>query len=51
MRCWPTDALLFTEMINSTSLELSHGHKKSTNLTQEICPIRAKISEQLSKKY
>ena len=35
VRRWAPDALLFTEMVNATSLELGHGRGKVEELSEE----------------
>ena len=39
VRRWSDEALLFTEMVNATSLELGHGRNKVENLGQEPGPV------------
>ena len=36
VRRWAPDALLFTEMVNATSLELGHGRGKVEELSEEM---------------
>ncbi len=43
VRRWAPDALLFTEMVNATSLELGHGRRKVEELTQEAGPIGVQL--------
>lgn len=43
VRRWAPDALLFTEMVNATSLELGHGHNKMRNLGNEAGPIGVQL--------
>ena len=43
VRRWATDALLFTEMVNATSLELGHGRQKVEELRQESGPIGVQL--------
>ena len=38
-----TDALLFTEMVNATSLELGHGRQKVEELAMEAGPIGVQL--------
>ena len=39
VRRWSSDALLFSEMVNDTSLELGHGRAKVEELSEEPGPI------------
>ena len=39
VRKWAPDSLLFTEMVNATSLKLGYGVEKINNITNEIGPI------------
>jgi tRNA-dihydrouridine synthase B len=43
VRRWAPDALLFTEMVNATSLELGHGRRKVEELAQESGPIGVQL--------
>lgn len=43
VRRWAADALLFTEMVNATSLELGHGRQKVEELAQESGPIGVQL--------
>ena len=43
VRRWAPDALLFTEMVNATSLELGHGRRKVEELAQETGPIGVQL--------
>ena len=43
VRRWAPDALLFTEMVNATSLELGHGRFKMDGLQQEAGPIGVQL--------
>jgi tRNA-dihydrouridine synthase B len=43
VRRWAPDALLFTEMVNATSLELGHGLIKMEELTSEPGPIGVQL--------
>ncbi len=43
VRRWATDALLFTEMVNATSLELGHGLQKVEELGEESGPIGVQL--------
>ncbi len=43
VRRWAPDALLFTEMVNATSLELGHGRRKLQNLERESGPIGVQL--------
>ncbi|MEB3332107.1 MAG: tRNA dihydrouridine synthase DusB [Synechococcaceae cyanobacterium] len=43
VRRWPPDALLFTEMVNATSLELGHGLQKVEELASEPGPIGVQL--------
>jgi tRNA-dihydrouridine synthase B len=43
VRRWATDALLFTEMVNATSLELGHGRQKVEELSREAGPIGVQL--------
>ena len=43
VRRWAPDALLFTEMVNATSLELGHGRGKVEELSQETGPIGVQL--------
>ena len=43
VRRWAPDALLFTEMVNATSLELGHGLQKVEELAQEAGPIGVQL--------
>ena len=43
VRRWAPDALLFTEMVNATSLELGHGRGKVEELSKEIGPIGVQL--------
>ena len=43
VRRWAPDALLFTEMVNATSLELGHGRGKVEELSDEIGPIGVQL--------
>lgn len=43
VRRWAPDALLFTEMVNATSLELGHGRGKVEELAQERGPIGVQL--------
>lgn len=43
VRRWAPDALLFTEMVNATSLELGHGRRKVEELEGEEGPIGVQL--------
>ncbi len=43
VRRWAPDALLFTEMINASCLELEHGRSKIKNLSQESGPVGVQL--------
>ncbi len=43
VRRWAPDALLFTEMVNATSLELGHGRQKLDELANEAGPIGVQL--------
>jgi nifR3 family TIM-barrel protein len=43
VRRWAPDALLFTEMVNATSLELGHGRQKVEELAAEAGPIGVQL--------
>ena len=43
VRRWAPDALLFTEMVNATSLELGHGLMKVEELSSEAGPIGVQL--------
>ena len=43
VRRWAPDALLFTEMVNATSLELGHGRRKVEELGAEAGPIGVQL--------
>jgi tRNA-dihydrouridine synthase B len=43
VRRWAADALLFTEMVNATSLELGHGRRKVEELAEESGPIGVQL--------
>jgi nifR3 family TIM-barrel protein len=43
VRRWAPDALLFTEMVNATSLELGHGRGKVEELSEETGPIGVQL--------
>ena len=43
VRRWAADALLFTEMVNATSLELGHGLIKVEELAREAGPIGVQL--------
>ena len=43
VRRWAADALLFTEMVNATSLELGHGLIKVEELASESGPIGVQL--------
>jgi len=43
VRRWAPDALLFTEMVNATSLELGHGRRKVEELEEEEGPIGVQL--------
>ena len=43
VRRWAPDALLFTEMVNATSLELGHGRRKVEELAGEPGPIGVQL--------
>ena len=43
VRRWAPDALLFTEMVNATSLELGHGLQKVEELALELGPIGVQL--------
>jgi nifR3 family TIM-barrel protein len=43
VRRWAPDALLFTEMVNATSLELGHGLQKVQDLASETGPIGVQL--------
>ena len=43
VRRWAPDALLFTEMVNATSLELGHGRLKMDGLQEESGPIGVQL--------
>ncbi|QPN65764.1 tRNA dihydrouridine synthase DusB [Synechococcus sp. CBW1006] len=43
VRRWCADALLFTEMVNATSLELGHGRCKVEDLAEESGPIGVQL--------
>ena len=44
VRRWAPDALLFTEMVNATSLEMGHGLCKVESLAQESGPMACNCS-------
>ena len=43
VRRWAPKALLFTEMVNATSLELGHGTRKVEELAEERGPIGVQL--------
>lgn len=43
VRRWAPDALLFTEMVNATSLEMGHGTRKVEELAEESGPIGVQL--------
>ena len=43
VRRWAPDALLFTEMVNATSLELGHGRLKMDGLHEETGPVGVQL--------
>ena len=43
VRRWAPDALLFTEMVNATSLEMGHGLCKVESLAKESGPIGVQL--------
>jgi tRNA-dihydrouridine synthase B len=43
VRRWAPDALLFTEMVNATSLELGHGTSKVQELAEECGPVAVQL--------
>jgi len=43
VRRWSADALLFTEMVNATSLELGHGVRKVEQLADEPGPVGVQL--------
>ncbi len=43
VRRWAPEALLFTEMVNATSLELGHGSDKMAGLADEAGPIAVQL--------
>ncbi len=43
VRRWSPNSLLFTEMVNATSLKLGHGNKKIHEITKEEGPIGVQI--------
>ena len=43
VRRWAPEALLFTEMVNATSLELGHGRHKLEDLATEAGPIAVQL--------
>jgi len=43
VRRWSPKALLFTEMVNATSLELGHGEEKVIELSEESGPIGVQL--------
>ena len=43
VRRWAPEALLYTEMVNATSLELGHGRLKLENLASEAGPIAVQL--------
>ena len=43
VRRWAPDALLFTEMVNATSLEMGHGLCKVESLAEESGPIGVQL--------
>jgi nifR3 family TIM-barrel protein len=43
VRRWAPDALLFTEMVNATSLELGHGRTKVEELAEESGPVAVQL--------
>ena len=43
VRRWSQDSLLFTEMVNATSLELGHGYGKMDDLLSEDGPIAVQL--------
>ena len=43
VRRWAPDALLFTEMVNATSLELGFGRYKVEELADEIGPVAVQL--------
>jgi nifR3 family TIM-barrel protein len=43
VRRWAPEALLFTEMVNATSLELGHGRRKVEELAEESGPIGVQL--------
>ncbi|MFO0039623.1 MAG: tRNA-dihydrouridine synthase, partial [Synechococcaceae cyanobacterium] len=45
VRRWAPDALLFTEMVNATSLELGHGRRKIEELGGDSGPIGGQLCD------
>ena len=43
VRRWAPDALLYTEMVNATSLELGHGHAKLELVGEEPGPVAVQL--------
>ena len=43
VRRWAPDSLLFTEMVNATSLEMGHGRCKMESLAEESGPIGVQL--------
>ena len=43
VRRWAPEALLFTEMVNATGLELGHGRQKVEELSQEPGPVGVQL--------
>ena len=43
VRRWAPDALLFTEMVNATGLELGHGRQKVEELSEEPGPVGVQL--------
>jgi len=43
VRRWAPDALLFTEMVNATGLELGHGTRKVEELSSESGPVAVQL--------
>jgi tRNA-dihydrouridine synthase len=43
VRRWAPDALLFTEMVNATALELGHGGAKMAALDQDPGPVGVQL--------
>ena len=43
VRRWSKDSLLFTEMVNATSLEMGHGRCKVESLAEEFGPIGVQL--------